>query len=597
MQGMLHDRTEQLKVIDLFAGAGGFSCGFEQTGCFKVILAVEKDPQCRLTYKSNHTDDVRVLDDILRVIQDDQLRNLAEEITKSHGGVDVIIGGPPCQGFSKANRQRNHLVSTNNMLVTAYVKCVAKLNPRAFVMENVADMPKHNFFVSSDPADQEALAFSEVALVNEEPVLGQAEGHAELMVAFLREHLTENGVVTAPECAQLVGEVYPVLRVTANYLLRRRHDKVIRYLRKKSSFLARALKRVTSAPCGLPQDFRSDLIGALQALSSFDGGSGTVDDGVLVSVVNWVGILARMNELAQNRIKVTEFFATSDRAVCARLQSYNLADHLEAYFRRQGYVVRRQVLEATHFGVPQRRERVFFIGVREDTGVEAVLFPVPITHHAPYTVKDAIFDLAKYPPFFDVRPRTVAVVPDDSERPPLAKLLHGGIGHIPNHVQTTTTETALSRYRALQQGQNFHSLPQELKASYSDPGRTQRNIYRRLAYDAPALTVTNVRKAMWVHPELDRAISIREAARLQSFPDRYEFHGRKNDQYQQVGNAVPPLLARAVGEIVANMLGQRPTQTLFEELAGHPPLGINEEAAALGDSTSRASITEQTGLD
>ena len=76
----------------------------------------------------------------------------------------------------------------------------------------------------------------------------------------------------------------------------------------------------------------------------------------------------------------------------------------------------------------------------------------------------------------------------------------------------------------------------------------------RLRYDEPSGTVVNVRKSMWIHPELDRAISIREAARLQTFPDSFIFEGTKDSQYQQVGNAVPPFLAKAIAMSIADAL-------------------------------------------
>ena len=68
----------------------------------------------------------------------------------------------------------------------------------------------------------------------------------------------------------------------------------------------------------------------------------------------------------------------------------------------------------------------------------------------------------------------------------------------------------------------------------------------RVSYDEPSGTVVNVRKSMWIHPTKDRAISIREAARLQTFPDSFVFCGSKDKQYQQVGNAVPPIMAKAI---------------------------------------------------
>ena len=84
--------------------------------------------------------------------------------------------------------------------------------------------------------------------------------------------------------------------------------------------------------------------------------------------------------------------------------------------------------------------------------------------------------------------------------------------------------------------------------------RTQNTIYLRLNYSRPSGTVVNVRKSMWIHPIKDRAISIREAARLQTFPDSFVFTGAKDKQYQQVGNAVPPIMAKAIAEKLASQL-------------------------------------------
>ena len=70
-------------------------------------------------------------------------------------------------------------------------------------------------------------------------------------------------------------------------------------------------------------------------------------------------------------------------------------------------------------------------------------------------------------------------------------------------------------------------------------------------------TAPYVRKSMWIHPTLDRAISIREAARLQTFPDSFVFCGSKDKQYQQVGNAVPPIMAKAIAKQLASTLGKK----------------------------------------
>ena len=124
-----------------------------------------------------------------------------------------------------------------------------------------------------------------------------------------------------------------------------------------------------------------------------------------------------------------------------------------------------------------------------------------------------------------------------------------------NHVCTATRELSLERFEKIEPGKNFHSLPEKLKSQYENPSRTQNTVYRRLDPDLPSETVVNVRKSMWIHPKFNRAISAREAARLQSFPDDYIFYGTKDSVYQQIGNAVPPVLGRAVAETILEILG------------------------------------------
>lgn len=118
-----------MKVIDLFAGCGGFSIGFEQAG-YQITKAVEFDTNIAKTYKMNHPEVDVIVDDIC---------NIDESGAFKAGDADLIIGGPPCQGFSMAGaRIRNGFIDdSRNYLFKHYFNVVKTVKPKAFVMENV----------------------------------------------------------------------------------------------------------------------------------------------------------------------------------------------------------------------------------------------------------------------------------------------------------------------------------------------------------------------------------------------------------------------------------------------------------------------------
>ena len=171
------------------------------------------------------------------------------------------------------------------------------------------------------------------------------------------------------------------------------------------------------------------------------------------------------------------------------------------------------------------------------------------------TVRDAISDLEEVIPVVDLEEDKDGIPISFKENlGELAAALRNS-NTLRNHMITKTTDTAMERFKVLKQGQNFHALDDSLKTNtYTDVTRTQNTIYLRLNYDEPSGTVVNVRKSMWIHPTLDRAISVREAARLQTFPDSFVFCGSKDKQYQQVGNAVPPIMAKSIAKKLAQTL-------------------------------------------
>jgi DNA (cytosine-5)-methyltransferase 1 len=220
---------------------------------------------------------------------------------------------------------------------------------------------------------------------------------------------------------------------------------------------------------------------------------------------------------------------------------------IEAGMGRLGYVVKWQILKAEEYGVPQERRRIVFIANRIGA---PILFPEPT--HGPglqpfVTIWDAIGDLMSLQNG-EVRGRLpYASAPMNSYQAEL----RGNRTEVDNHSASRLSTVNLERMKHIPAGGSWRDIPFDLlpagmkKAKRSD--HTKRyGRPRKSDLSCTVLTKCDIHWGAYIHPEQDRAISVREAARLQSFPDSFEFLGSRTDQYVQVGNAVPPLLGRAI---------------------------------------------------
>lgn len=256
-----------------------------------------------------------------------------------------------------------------------------------------------------------------------------------------------------------------------------------------------------------------------------------------------------------NRLIVDDY--SCEKNVCARIRSFGVFDYIKAMLAgsdKTGYVINAQILSAADYGAPQNRNRFVVVGIRKDLASEVRLPDGAFENRQHRTVRDAIEDLSALMPYSELKADAGIPLQEEENLSDLAASLRD-TNILYNHIVTNTTAAAMERFKALGQGENFHNLDERLKSNtYTDASRTQNTIYLRLNYDTPSGTVVNVRKSMWIHPTEDRAISIREAARLQTFPDSFVFCGTKDKQYQQVGNAVPPIMAKAVAEKLAEQL-------------------------------------------
>ena len=511
--------------------------GFLQSNAFKIKAAFENSPHMQATYKRNHPG-VEVYGDVCTADY--------RALTKAYGSIDVVIGGPPCQGFSNANRQRNHAINQNNMLVKQYLRAILELQPKAFVMENVSSLKSdvHRFYMEKgDLSDVEKYDIP----------AKQTPLH------LLDDSFVFEGAVDIVQDQELVQqylwpeEDYSELNVV--YKAGKNSTKLQNVLKKHKKALERIAVRHVSASAD--DHIRKLDHAAFSTILSFYKGQEFLNaiQSAIEPAIMIQRMLSKAKEIFDHDIVVDRY--DSSDGIVALIRSFAVFDYLRIMLEKKsiGYAINSSVLCAADFGAPQRRMRFVVMGIRKDIASK-IDFPTGTFCEGRYrTVRDAIEDLEEILPFFEIK--------DDANGIPLAKLtqcsdlcrLLRDSDVLKNHISTKTTDIAMERFRALKQGENFHSLSEDLITNtYTDAARTQNTIYQRLNYDEPSGTVVNVRKSMWIHPVKDRAISIREAARLQTFPDSFVFCGSKDKQYQQVGNAVPPIMAKAIAEKLAETL-------------------------------------------
>lgn len=216
-------------------------------------------------------------------------------------------------------------------------------------------------------------------------------------------------------------------------------------------------------------------------------------------------------------------------------------EEIVAEFDCLGYSVDFETLRASNYGVPQNRNRVVIAATRR--GVK-FRFPEK-TCETPLTVWDAISDLPKVS-----NGNTVDVLPYSTTRGEndYQRSRRNNRQEVANNLVTRNGDLVLKRYKHIPQGGNWRDIPDELMQNYANKEMTHNWIYRRLREDLPAVTITNFRKSMLIHPKEDRGLSVREAARIQSFHDSYVISGTILHQQQQVADAVPPLFAEALAD-------------------------------------------------
>lgn len=215
----------------------------------------------------------------------------------------------------------------------------------------------------------------------------------------------------------------------------------------------------------------------------------------------------------------------------------SVVELLKTKFSKAGYKISYEILEASNYGVPQHRNRFFMVGNR--IGVD-FKFPKPLKKKV--TVKEAIGDL----PYLKNGDSKESLPYKTNSLNSYLKTIRNGSKFALQNFVSRNNDYVIERYDHIGPGQNWEAIPKHLMENYADLTNCHSGIYRRLHPNKPSIVISNYRKNMLIHPSQNRGLSVREAARLQSFPDSFVFKGPLTHIQQQIGNAVPPLLAKAV---------------------------------------------------
>lgn len=229
--------------------------------------------------------------------------------------------------------------------------------------------------------------------------------------------------------------------------------------------------------------------------------------------------------------------------------------------QEEGYTITAAVLNSADYGVPQRRRRAFFMANR--LGIKYSI-PMP-THIARGKAEESVGLLFESPKHLTVS-EAIGDLPSvehggglewtkysDLPQNEYQRIMRDGLTEVKNHIARKLAAKQYERLASLKPGEGHKELPKHLqtKGGYS-------GAYGRLTKDMVAPTITrwvfHPGSGRWGHPEDIRTLTIREIARLQSFPDNFEFVGSFTDQAGQLGNAVPPLLAQAIIKSMTHQL-------------------------------------------
>ncbi len=590
----------------------GFLQAYTDDKYFQFVLASDINSNCELTHKVRYNrqlglDTAFITRDIM---SEDFIKHLEEEI--GNQDIDVVTGGPSCQSFSLSGRRRKFDKRDN--LFIHYLKVIRKFRPKYFVMENVKgiltkDRGKFKTAVMNEIRSiiDEKEVDSMLAYFN--GVLSRTANDSvrQCFINKIRIEVVEDGKEEkfVDKYFQIVESVYKQLTKTVSLKVSKSNQHITT-IRHALSLLKLSSKRQNLIDSVMHLKAEADVDND-QLVKKFNDFVYAISDDQLAELIErhiyWVEEFKTQADVVERLRHIVKLYTLTLEEVFEELRQYAIDDDsLEDYERIMNdihlYRIKKPlVLNSSDYGVPQNRERVVFIGCRKD---QPMITEIPATtEENKVTSYEALHDLD----FLDNAQTAddYADVPEDErysslnvrrsldgqpneqgetysewsksgrlnhrftfEEPPfyvrnLDNLKNGLFehAHLFNHQTSKQSEDVLRRLAVIAEVGDYTD---DVKKRLEDMGlNSDKRNYTVLKPESQSPTVVTLPDD-FIHYHRHRALTVREMARLQSFDDSFVFQGKRTTggdkrkseipQYTMVGNAVPPLMARAIGNII-----------------------------------------------
>lgn len=609
-----------IKYLDLFAGAGGFSEGFMQAYTqdkyYDFRLASDINENCELTHRVRYNKMLGLDTDFLcqDIMEDSFLPNLLQKL---HGQeIDVITGGPSCQSFSLAGRRKK--LDKRDDLFYHYLKVIKALRPKYFIMENVKGI------LTKDEGRIKERILREIRSIVDDMKMGE-------LLTFLNDYLKPRMNASLFSCLSLkismetsiadMEKLYDAYFSNLDQQLKN-VTKHLPYSISKSSTSVNTIRHGLLLLRDKEQrnEIRKQVIQLKTAahvdndtfVDAYNAIIETVsDENILDNILTAVDAVVQMGsgcEEDAQALKTSLEILTSTFDECIDFVREHLSDDpkrlgfLENLLKgiRLYNIGEPLVLLSSNYGVPQNRERVVFIGCRNDQDLITEI-PATVKDEDKVKVYEALWDLnmvgngevatkyttptliKEYEP--SKRLRGVQGEPEENGHLFSEWSKEGRLGHrftfdeepfyvlslkdlnvngahqhmeLFNHQTSKQNETVRERLQIIAKHKDYDEAKAELKEKGLESQKRNYVVLNPLGQSPTVCTMPDD----FIHYSAYRPMTVREMARLQSFDDSFVFQGKRQTggnnrqkeipQYTLVGNAVPPLMARAIADTILN---------------------------------------------